>query len=266
MSSVMPLHRKIIHDSDCDSPSPPPAVVDRCSRSPPKRSCTHEEGVVIILSSDNEEDAESLPVDEFGNPLDEFGNPQEDTPPRTTTDVQLAILSPLQFAGRFGRFPFPAECGTAIPAVDDDDLPLVQPAAMVVDADQHDGNLWNAVPPPSSQFMDLEAACMDDTSSGYSSDSDGELSPGFVSDCEAEKDSLSKDDLALLERFFPRTAKYVHDCLLTFLNPVQVDGCSQKVTRPTVFSVCSPEAILINCTQINCPLSALFERMESHRK
>jgi hypothetical protein len=57
-----------------------------------QRSCTHEEGDVIIMSSDSE--AESLPVDECGNPLDEFGNPQEDTPPispKTTAAAQLAI-------------------------------------------------------------------------------------------------------------------------------------------------------------------------------
>ena len=89
----MPLHRKIIHDSDCDSPSPPPAVDDSCSRSPPKRSCTHEEGVVIIVSSDSEEDSGELHVDEFANPLDEFGNPQEDTPPRSSF-AHLAMLSP----------------------------------------------------------------------------------------------------------------------------------------------------------------------------
>ncbi len=80
----MSLHRKIIHDSDCDTPSPPPAVVDRCSRSPLKRSCKHEEGVVIMLSSDSEKNAEALPVDEFGNP-------QEDTPPKATVAAQLAI-------------------------------------------------------------------------------------------------------------------------------------------------------------------------------
>jgi hypothetical protein len=212
------------------------------------------------VSSDSEEDAGELHVDEFGNALDEFGNPQEDTPPRTSF-AHLAMLSPLQFAGRFGRFPSPGECGPAVPAVEDDDLPLVQPVVMVADADLNDGNLWNAVPPRTSQFLDLEAACMDDTSSGYSSISGGELSPGFVSDCEAEKENLTKDDLALLERFFPHTAKYVRDCPLTFLNPDQVDGRSQKAMQPTVFAVCSPVAISITCSQINCSHSALFVRM-----
>jgi hypothetical protein len=177
------------------------------------------------VSSDSEEGAGDLHGDEFGNALDDFGNPQEDSPPRSSF-AHLAMLSPLQFAGRFGRFPSPGECGPAVPAVDDDDLPLVQPVAigMVVDADLHDGNLWNAVPPRTSQFLDLEAVCTDDTSSGLSSISDGELSPGFVSDCEAEKENLTKDDLALLERFFPHTSKYVRNCPLTFLNPDQVDG------------------------------------------
>jgi hypothetical protein len=74
-----------------------PAVDEFCSRSPPKGSCTREEGVVIIVSSDSEEDAGELHVDEFGNALDEFGNPQEDTPPRSSF-AHLAMLSPLHNA------------------------------------------------------------------------------------------------------------------------------------------------------------------------
>jgi hypothetical protein len=272
----MPLHRKIIHDSDCDSPSPRPSEDAAIPMTSPKRSCLFEGGVVIILSSDSEEDAGTLPlatasaadahftippfqraamteddVDDlplvasdatdsacsqqiapltplqFAGRFGRFPTPAECAAAMLAVDVdvlplvephaaatassaapQSAPLTPLAFAGRFGRFPSPAECGAAIPAVDDDDLPLVGPDAEIVADDFDDGNLWNAVPPRSSQFMDLEAAC-DDTTSGSSSDCDGELTPGFVSDGEAAKENLSNHERALLERFLPRTSKYV---------------------------------------------------------
>ncbi len=277
------MHRKIIHDSDCDSPSPPPAEDAANPMSSPKRSCLYEEGVVIILSSDSEEDAGTLPLATASaavahftiTPFRRAAMPDDDVDDlplvescaadtASSAAPQIAPLTPLQFAGRFGRFPTPAECaaamlavdvddlplvepdaaatastaaphiaplnplefagrfgrfpssaegGPAMPAVDVDDLPLVVPVAEIVADDHDDGNLWNAVPPRSSQFMDLEAAC-DDTSSGSSSDCDGELTPGFVSDGEAARENLSIYERALLERFLPRTSKYI--CVFPF--------------------------------------------------
>jgi hypothetical protein len=231
---VMPLRRKIIHDSDCDSPSPPPAVEDHRSMTSPKRcrSQEQEEGVVIILSSDSEDDAGAQPHPtptpaasqlatltpfQFAAKFGRFPTPAECTATSNPNPAasQQDTLTPFQFAAKFGRFPTPAECGAPEQAaVADDDLPLVEPAAIdpapaVVAEPPHvdEGNLWNAVPPRSSQYMDLEAVCMDDDSTGSSDGSDGELSPGFVDDCEAEKENLSSDDVALLKRFFPRTAK-----------------------------------------------------------
>jgi hypothetical protein len=96
------------------------------------------------------------------------------------------------------------------------DTPLVQhvPAAAAVNEDDpvaDDGYLWNAVPPSGCQYLDLEAHCMDDTSSGSSggSDSDRGLTPGFVDDEVAENDNLNASDVAVLQRFFPHTARLV---------------------------------------------------------
>jgi hypothetical protein len=116
--------------------------------------------------------------------------------------VELPVWNPLLFAAQHGRFP------TA------DDVPMVGvPAANAEDHDISDGNLWNAVPAHVPQFLDLEAACMDDTSSGSTDGSDGVLSPGFIDDIEPEKENITAEDVELLRRLFPHTYKCVCDSL-----------------------------------------------------
>ena len=91
-------------------------------------------------------------------------------------------------------------------------LPMVVVPAPAANAEVHDGDdgyLWNAVPAHVSQFLDLEATCMDDTSSGSSDGSDGVLSPGFIDDVEAEKENITAADAELLQRMFPHTYRCV---------------------------------------------------------
>ncbi len=113
--------------------------------------------------------------------------------------VQFSWIKNAEFAGKFGHFPGPDDSAMIV-AVAEHPVPEVD-----------DGFLWNAVPAKSCQYLDLEAVCADETSSGSSAcgDSEGELTPGFVDDLEAEKENLSTDDALLLQRFFPHTAKYV---------------------------------------------------------
>jgi hypothetical protein len=169
---AMPLHRKIIHDSDCDSPSPVPhagTAHDPCPS--PKLSIPVNEGVVVFISSDSSD-----------------GSDSEAAP--------FHVMTSLQFAGKFGRFPGPEDSAMVTTAVEVEDQHV---------ADGSDGYLWNAVPPSSSQYLDLEAVCVDDSSSGTSGDSEGELSPGFVDDDAAGDAAMSPADMELLKSHFPHT-------------------------------------------------------------
>jgi hypothetical protein len=78
------------------------------------------------------------------------------------------VWNPLHFAAVNGHFP------TA------DDVPMVGVPPAVAADDYDAGYLWNAVPPAVSQYLDLEAACIDDSSSGSSYSSDGELDRIFI--------------------------------------------------------------------------------------
>jgi hypothetical protein len=196
------MRRKIIHDTSSSS-SPPqspghqvtgPAaqLVPRASPSSPaterevaepasklvRRAAEGRVEIIVISSEDSEP-----------------GSPQSDNPDQV---VDLPVWNPLQFAAKFGRFPAA------------DDVPMVgMPAAMAEVRDGDDGYLWNAVPATVSQYLDLEATCMDDTSSGSSDGSDGELSPGFIDDVEPEQENISAADAELLQRLFPHTYKCV---------------------------------------------------------
>lgn len=178
------MRRRRIHDSDDESPIPPtePAKAGTAELSCPlvtKRSCTVAEGAVIVVISDSEDSR-----------CGEGSSDSQTGPP---------LLTALEFAGKFGHFPGPDDSAMIV-AVAEHPVPEVD-----------DGFLWNAVPAKSCQYLDLEAVCADETSSGSSAcgDSEGELTPGFVDDLEAEKENLSTDDALLLQRFFPHTAKYV---------------------------------------------------------
>jgi hypothetical protein len=192
----MPMRRKIIHDTSSSS-SPPrlsghqvpgfPAQSDPSDHSSPpaaklvRRAAEGRVEIVVISSDDSE------PV----------------SPQRVTLDQAqvLPVWNPLLFAAQHGHFPSA------------DDVPLVVvPAANAADHDGDDGYLWNAVPAHVHQFLDLEAACMDDTSSGSSDVSDGVLSPGFIDDVEHEKENITAADVELLQRMFPHT----YMCVCTF--------------------------------------------------
>ena len=170
------MRRRRIHDSDDDSP-PPRAALDSAESSGlpvTQRSKSDSEGVVILISSDSEGSCDG---EESGG----SAGPE--------------LLTPLQFAGKFGHFPGVEDA--AMIAV------VIEPE---IDIDG-DGNLWNAVPPKTCQYLDLEAVCADDTSSG-SSASDGEMTPGFVDDVDEVKENVSPDDLAFMQMYFPRTLRY----------------------------------------------------------
>ena len=170
------MRRRRIHDSDDDSP-PPRAALDSAESSglPVTQRCKSDsEGGVILISSDSEGSCDG---EESGG----SAGPE--------------LLTPLQFAGKFGHFPGVEDA--AMIAV------VIEPE---IDIDG-DGNLWNAVPPKTCQYLDLEAVCADDTSSG-SSASDGEMTPGFVDDVDEVKENVSPDDLAFMQMYFPRTLRY----------------------------------------------------------
>jgi hypothetical protein len=199
------MRRKIIDDSDCD---PPPNPI-KCR----KDAC--EGTVVIQVSSGYSGDDSGAAAEALGSTIGEGCDRLQPASAavsstlesRCTVDVAPASMNALQFAAKFGRFPTQAECAAALAV--NADTPLVQHVDPVPEVD--DGFLWNAVPAKTCQYLDLEAVCADETSSGSSAcgDSEGELTPGFVDDLEAEKENLSTDDASLLQRFFPHTAKYV---------------------------------------------------------
>ena len=98
--------------------------------------------------------------------------------------------NPLSYAGQHGVFP------NALPS------PLQDRPEHEFLADA--GYLWNAVPPRSSRYMDLEAVHEGSTTSGSSGSSEGSLSDDFV-----VKDGpvVKKRQLKLLQQVFPKTFK-----------------------------------------------------------
>lgn len=188
------MRRKIIHDSDCDSPSPPAPAASAPMSPPPKRSSHVTEGVVVIVSSDSDDD------------------PQPSQPSMQLAVIQGPSAAPsemnaLQFAAKFGHFPSASDCAAALAV--NSGTPLVQHDSTDDDDDECDGYLWNAVPPKDCQYLDLEAHCVDDTSSGSCGDSDSNrgMTPGFVDDDVADNRNLNASDVAVLQRFFPHTAR-----------------------------------------------------------
>ena len=112
---------------------------------------------------------------------------------RAELDRQDRLMSPFLYAAKYGRFP------------DKGAIPSRTPPPQLQIQTQEDGYLWNALPPVTSQFLDNEAAHGGSTSSGSTGASDGSLSDGFI-DKEAVPD-FSTDEQAVLEKFFPLTAK-----------------------------------------------------------
>ncbi len=210
-SLLMPMRRKIIHDTS--SSSSPPRSFGHQAPGPAAQLVPSDDSA--LLASERAVPAAKLvrraaegrvEIIEISSDDSEPVSPQSDMQYQA---VVLPVWNPLLFAAQHGRFP------TA------DDVPMVGvSAANAEDHDSDDGYLWNAVPAHVSQFLDLEAACMDDTSSGCSDGSDGELTPGFVDDIESEKENINADDIELLHRMFPHTYKcvcnvlYGHICIV----------------------------------------------------
>ena len=215
--SHMPLRRKIIHDTSSDSSPPrssgrqlPEAAAVLVPRDGSTSSVSDREGAVPAAKLDRPSSSLPSPVPKLDRRAAEgrvqiieissddsvSGSPPPDDQDRL---VHPPVFNPLLYAARHGRFPAA------------DDVPLVGPLAASEAAalDGGDGYLWNSVPVTVPQYLDLEAACVDDTSSGSSDGSDGELSPGFIDDLEPEKENITAEDMALLQRRFPLTFKCV---------------------------------------------------------
>ena len=200
----MPFSRRILHDTSSSS-SPPrslgrqvpgsiapleqrdastPSAFDREATNPAaKKARSAAEGRVEVIDISSDDSVRSSPT---------LGNQNQ--------AVVLPVWNPLHFAAEFGHFPTPDD----VPMVG---IPAAQDAAVL---DVNDGYLWNAVPASVRQYLDLEATCVSDTSSGSSDGSDGELSPGFIDDIEPEKENITVEDVKLLQRMFPKT--YRCDC------------------------------------------------------
>ena len=150
----------------------------------------HEVGMAIIIVNDGD-DAESehrespVEVPDSSASVDDtavVGNICSDVPDSSRAS------NPLHFAGEHGVFP----------------CPLPSP---LHDRPEHEflsdtGYLWNAVPPRSSKYMDLEAEHSGSTSSGTSGSSDGSLSDDFVV---KDGPAVPKRHLPILKRMFPKT-------------------------------------------------------------
>jgi hypothetical protein len=187
----MPLRRKVIHDSSPSS-SPPRGSGQLVTEPTAKLVCRAAEqpGSAVsacFLTKRNFPDAEGFAVTVISD--------GDESSSEADSHAEPSLLTPLQFAGRFGRFP------------SKEDSKMIAAVTEPVLNNDADGNLWNAVPPRTCQYLDLEAVCVDDTSSGSSESSDGQMSPGFVDDVEDSKEIVTPDDIAFMERHFPHTLR-----------------------------------------------------------
>lgn len=201
----MPMRRKIIHDTSSSS-SPPRSLGLQVSG--PDAQLFPSDDSTAPLASERAEPAAKVIRREAAGRVEVIVISSDDSEPVSPQPdiqdqaVELPVWNPLHFAAQHGHFPSA------------DDVPMVGvPAANAEENDGDDGYLWNAVPAHVSQFLDLEAACMDDTTSGSSDGGDGELTPGFIDDIEPEKQNITAEDVELLRRIFPRTYKCVCDTL-----------------------------------------------------
>ena len=106
----------------------------------------------------------------------------------TSTTV---TVNPFAYAMKFGKFPRPVPC----------QQPHQQPPEL---ADT--GYLWNAVPPKTSQYLDLEAAHVgSDISEGSTGSSEGSLDDEDFIDKESPPDIHTAEELQMLQKLFPKT-------------------------------------------------------------
>jgi hypothetical protein len=102
----------------------------------------------------------------------------------STTDTE----NPFTYAMQHGKFPRP------VPRQQQ----RLEPAFL-----SDPGYLWNAVPPRSSQYLDLEAEHVGSSSAGSTGSSEGSLQdPDFII---KEEETLNEAELTELQRLFPKT-------------------------------------------------------------
>jgi hypothetical protein len=120
--------------------------------------------------------------------------PQKDTANIATTSAITSTtdtVNPFTYAMQNGKFPRPVPCKQ----------PHHEPPEL---ADT--GYLWNAVPPRTCQYLDLEAAHVgSETSEGSTGSSEGSLSDEDFIDKESPPDVHSAEELQVLQRLFPKT-------------------------------------------------------------
>jgi hypothetical protein len=137
-----------------------------------------------------------IEVDDTTSGSSDSDEPQDPAPP--------PAMNPFHYAMQHGRFP------VAAPTTQQQ---RPEPAELT-DA----GNLWNAVPPRTCQYLDLEAAQADsDTSEGSTGSSDGSLSDENFIVKEPARENHTAEELQVLQTLFPKT----------FSKRVQVHGSVQ---------------------------------------
>ena len=128
---------------------------------------------------------------------------------RAEQERQDLMMSPFLYAAKFGHFP--AKPATA------SDAPKPQPHIVPEDV----GYLWNAQPPATSQYLNLEAAHGDSTSPGSTGSSEGSLSDSaFIDKGSAD---YTEEELVTLQQFFPVTSR-------RFLPKVQISPPTHRST------------------------------------
>ncbi len=109
-------------------------------------------------------------------------------PTTTASTPTAATVNPFTYAMQHGKFPRPDPC----------QQPRLDPALLT-----DPGYLWNAVPPRSCQYLDLEAEHDGSTSAGSTGSSEGSLQdPDFIIH---EEENHDEEELKELQRLFPKT-------------------------------------------------------------
>jgi hypothetical protein len=154
----------------------------------------------IVESSDSDEPAADPVTDLVGQieVSSDTGSSDSDDPVSRKARKLVNILAtasavnPFAYAMQHGKFP------------DAEPVPRTHRPEPPELADS--GFLWNAVPPKTCQYLDLEAVqAGSETSEGSTGSSEGSLSDADFIDKETPPDIHSAEDLQELQRLFPKT-------------------------------------------------------------
>ena len=175
----------------------------------------------IVESSDSDETAARVTdLVDLPQLISDTDSSDEDHP---RVKAKTTAVNPFAYAMQHGKFP------------------VAQPASEQQHPEPPEladtGYLWNAVPPKTSQYLDLEAAHVgSEISEGSTGSSDGSLSDATFIDKETPDSTHSAEDLQVLQKLFPKTfcrenlIKRSPQCRYTFpesvaqKNPVMVNG------------------------------------------